>query len=72
MVCVDAVAIVAGKCVVAIVVALAHGDDRGQEAVPGRITVGVELLADHVSERVDREGRVVQEDQPKHAADHDA
>jgi hypothetical protein len=57
----DGVAVVRGELVVEVVVALAEGDERGDDVVAGRVAVVKGLLAEPVGERVDAEGGLLDE-----------
>ena len=50
-----------------IVITLTVGDQGQEVLVPGRVFVGIRLLAPHVGERVDEECHVVIDDQPGNA-----
>eukprot|EP00187_Rhodella_violacea_P018474 CAMPEP_0184734054 /NCGR_PEP_ID=MMETSP0314-20130426/59356_1 /TAXON_ID=38298 /ORGANISM="Rhodella maculata, Strain CCMP 736" /LENGTH=444 /DNA_ID=CAMNT_0027200953 /DNA_START=196 /DNA_END=1528 /DNA_ORIENTATION=- len=63
----DAVAVVVGELVVVVVVALAEGDEGGDDGVVGGVFLGVGLLAEGVGEGVDAEGRLVDEEHPAEA-----
>ena len=66
----DPVAVVGGEGVVKVVVALAHAQQRHEEAVAGRAAVRIGLPAEEVGERVDGEGGVVG-DHEAHGRAHD-
>ncbi|KAI3484012.1 hypothetical protein L1887_53026 [Cichorium endivia] len=68
----NSVAVVHGELVVEVVVALADGDESGEEVVAGRHLVVKSGLAEVVSERVDAEGGVVHEEKSKHAGEEEA
>ena len=57
----DAIPVVILELVVEVVVALAKGENRHEEAVTRRAMGGIRTVADPVAERVDAEGRVVHE-----------
>ncbi len=64
-----AVAIVVLKLVVEVVVALAKGKNRHEQAVAGRDIAGIWALADPVAEGVDAECHMMHEHDPRHAGD---
>ena len=60
----DAVSVVLGELVVVVVIALAEGEEGGDDRVKGGVEVAVGLVAEVVGEGVDEEGGVVDEDDP--------
>ena len=58
----DGVAVVGGELVVEVVVALAHGDESREDVVTGRVAVVERLLTKPVSQRVDAESGLLDEE----------
>jgi hypothetical protein len=58
----DGVAVVGGKLVVEVVVALTKGNKGGDDVVPGRVAVIERLVTEPVGKRVDAEGGLLDEE----------
>jgi len=63
----DGIAVVAGELVVEVVVALSEGDERRDDVVAGRVAVVEGLVTEPVSERVDAEGGLLDEEDTQDA-----